>query len=131
MWYSSSLISAGVRESEDSRLGVLGFSVSGIRPVGREALSAKLLELLTARTAGRRARQDCRWKALAWRGRRRVREAERVAWARRRVDEGADIVGGLGFNEGFCLFGGRKKKLSRGGLSDDNQLSCVWEGVGD
>lgn len=96
VWNSSSLISAGVRaERSASRLGVLGFSVSGIRPVALEALNAKLLEQLTALMAVGATRHGWRWKALAWRERRTVREAERVAWLSRREAEGADMAEGV------------------------------------
>lgn len=78
-WNSSSVTSVGTRFAVvDSRLGVLGFSVSGIRPVALEALTVKLLEQFRALMAGT-IRQGWSWKALAWRERRMDREAERVA----------------------------------------------------
>lgn len=38
-------------------------------------------------------RHGWKWKALAWRERKTVREAERVAWLSRREAEGTDMVG--------------------------------------
>ena len=117
------MISAGVRVvARGSRLGVLGFSVSGIKPVALDALTEKLLEQFTALMAGT-TRHGWRWKALAWRERMMEREAVRVAWVNRRDADGADMMCDVLV---FDCCSNRQELMD-----DDNGAQVVWRGYND